>query len=118
MLCAVAWFASATLVAQPPQGGGRGPQSENLRAAQQAIREGNSAGALAAVRKELASNPASGQAAGMLDTLGATAEAKRVFQKAIDAAPDPAAKANAQRAMAMSSASLVGALRSYLLDVH
>ena len=79
-------------------------QSENLRAAQQAMRDGKDADALAAVHKELAANPASIQAATMLDNLGQTAEAKKVFQKAIDAAADPGAKANAQRAMAMSYA--------------
>src|SRR5258705_740630 len=39
-----------------------------------------------------------------LDSEGKTAEAKKVFQKAIDDAADPAAKAAAQRAMAMSYA--------------
>jgi FKBP-type peptidyl-prolyl cis-trans isomerase/uncharacterized damage-inducible protein DinB len=39
-----------------------------------------------------------------LDVAGQTAEAKKLFQKAIDSAKDPAAKANAQRAMAMSYA--------------
>jgi tetratricopeptide (TPR) repeat protein len=36
------------------------------------------------------------------DLQGKSAEARAVFQKAIDGAPTPAAKANAQRAMAMS----------------
>jgi tetratricopeptide (TPR) repeat protein len=36
------------------------------------------------------------------DLQGKSAEARAVFQKAIDSAPTPAAKANAQRAMAMS----------------
>jgi tetratricopeptide (TPR) repeat protein len=81
-----------------------GPQSENLRAAQAAMREGKTEDALAAVRKELAANPASVQAATMLDALGETAEAKRVIQRAIDGASDPGAKANAQRTMAMSYA--------------
>jgi tetratricopeptide (TPR) repeat protein len=98
-------FVAATLCAQPPQGfGGRGPQSENLRAAQQAIREGKDANALAAVHKELAANPSSMGAGTLLDLLGQTGEAKKVFQKAIDGAAEPAAKANAQRAMAMSYA--------------
>src|SRR5215831_11735596 len=102
---AVPLFAAALVWAQPPQGGGgRGPQSENLRAAQQAMRDGKDADALAAVHKELAANPASSQDATMLDNLGQTAEAKKVSQKAIDGAADPAAKANAQRAMAMSYA--------------
>jgi len=100
------WWVAASLCAaglisaQPPGG----PQSENLRAAQQAIRDGKDAEALASVRKELAATPASMGAANLLDVLGQTAEAKRVFQKMIDTAADPAAKASAQRAMAMSYA--------------
>jgi tetratricopeptide (TPR) repeat protein len=102
---AVSAFVAAMVSAQPPQGpGGRGPQSENVRAAQQAIRDGKDADALAAVRKELAANPASMPAASLLDTLGQTGEAKKVYQKAIDGAADPAAKANAQRSIAMSYA--------------
>src|SRR5882672_10636520 len=102
---AVSAFVAAMVSAQPPQGpGGRGPQSENLRAAQQAIRDGKDADAVAAVRKELAANPASMGAASLLDTLGQTGEAKKVYQKAIDGAADPAAKANAQRSIAMSYA--------------
>jgi len=84
--------------------GGRGPQSENLRAAQQAIREGKDADALSAVNKELAAAPASTGAASLLDVLGKTGEAKKVLQKAIEGAADPLAKANTQRAMAMSYA--------------
>ena len=103
---AAALFAAATLSAQPPQGmGGRGgPQSENLRQANQLYRDGKTAEAIAAVQKELAANPNSGQAATMLDNLGATAEARKVFQRMIDAADNPAAKAQAQRQMAMSYA--------------
>jgi tetratricopeptide (TPR) repeat protein len=102
---AASLFAAAPLSAQPPQAGGRGgPQSENLRAAQQALRDGKEADALAAVRQELSANPASTGAANLLDTLGQPAEARKVFQKAIDGAADPAAKASLQRAMAMSYA--------------
>ena len=43
---------------------------------------------VAAVHKELTANPNSTAAASMLDILGQTGEAKRVFQKAIDAAAD------------------------------
>src|SRR6266404_3135737 len=42
------------------------------------------------------------QEAETLDTEGRTAEAKKAIQRLIDAATDPAAKASAQRAMAMS----------------
>jgi len=81
-----------------------GPQSENLRAAQQAIRDGKNDEAVAAINREVAANPTSMQAATMLDTIGQTAEAKKVLQRVIDAAQEPAQKANAQRAMAMSYA--------------
>src|SRR5690348_6866467 len=60
--------------AQPPQGGRGGGGSAE-------VREGT-----------------------RLDLEGKTAEAKAAFQKAIDTAANPAAKANAQRAMAMSYA--------------
>lgn len=60
--------------AQPPQGGRGGPASSE-------IREGT-----------------------RLDLEGKTSEAKAAFQKAIDTAANPAAKANAQRSMAMSYA--------------
>src|SRR5689334_16987750 len=68
-------LAAATIAAgRPPQGGRGGPGSE-------ALREGT-----------------------RLDVEGKSAEAKAVFQKAIDSAATPPAKANAQRAMAMSYA--------------
>jgi tetratricopeptide (TPR) repeat protein len=89
--------------AAKPQGGTSSP-SADLRQASQLLREGKTPDAIAAVRRELQSNPASGQAANMLDVLGATTEARVVFQRRIDAAADPAAKAAAERAMAMSFA--------------
>lgn len=94
------------LMAQPPQGmGGRGgQQSENLRQAAQLLRDGKTPEAIAAAKKELETNPNSSQAAAILDNLGATAEARKVYQRAIGSASDPGAKANAQRAMAMSYA--------------
>jgi tetratricopeptide (TPR) repeat protein len=63
---------AAALWAQPPQGGRGGPGNELTRQANQ------------------------------LDLDGKGAEARALFQKAIDSAATPAAKANAQRAMAMS----------------
>jgi tetratricopeptide (TPR) repeat protein len=99
-----ALIAAVSLCAQPPQGGRGGPQSENLRQATQAMREGKTADALTLVKKELDTNPSSMQAASMLDNLGATADARKAIQKAIDGASDPRAKANAQRQMAMSYA--------------
>lgn len=76
----------------------------NLKQASALMREDKTAAALTAVRRELQENPTSAAAANLLDVLGATAEARQVFQKRIDGAPDPAAKAAAQRAMAMSYA--------------
>ncbi len=70
------------------------------------MRDGKPDEALAVYRKELAANPNSMQAnnaAGtLLDLMGNGAEARKYFQHAIDSAPDAAAKANAQRQMAMS----------------
>jgi tetratricopeptide (TPR) repeat protein len=100
----VACFGIACFVAPALGAQGRGGQSGNLRTASDAMRAGKTADALAAVREELKANPASTQAASMLDTLGATTEARAVFQKAIDAASAPADKAAAQRGMAMSYA--------------
>jgi len=86
--------------------GGRGgtPPSEDMRAAQQAMRDGQIPAALASVRKELTANPNSTSAANMLDVLGAGAEARVVFQRIADTAATPAAKAAAHRGMAMSYA--------------
>jgi tetratricopeptide (TPR) repeat protein len=84
--------------------GGRGSQSPELQQASQLMRDGKTTEALAAVRRGLESNPASAQAANLLDTLGATAEARVVFQRIIDAAGDPVARAQAQRLMAISFA--------------
>jgi tetratricopeptide (TPR) repeat protein len=99
---------SATLGAQPPQGGRGGPQPEFIRQAQQALREGRLEEALGVYQKELAANPnsvAAHNAAGtVLDLMGQGAEARPHFQHAIDAAPDAAAKAAAQRQMSMSYA--------------
>ena len=94
----------AVSVSLQAQGGRGGPVSEHMRAASLALREGRTADALASVRREAAANPVSTAAANMFDVLGATADAKAIFQRQIDAATDPAAKAAAQRAMAMSYA--------------
>jgi tetratricopeptide (TPR) repeat protein len=81
-----------------------GPQSEHMAQASRLMGEGKTAEAIAAVKRELAANPSSTPAANLLDTLGATADARVVFQRLIDAAAEPGAKAAAQRAMAMSYA--------------
>ena len=100
LITVCACLAPALVAAQ----GRGGPQSANLRQATQAMREGRTADALTLVREEVKANPTSTAAASLLDTLGASTEARVVFQRAIDAATDPAAKAQAQRAMAMSYA--------------
>jgi tetratricopeptide (TPR) repeat protein len=82
------------------------PPAEFVRQAQQLVREGKLEEALARYKEELAASPtsvAANNAAGVvLDLMGRTAEARTYFAKAIEAAPTPAAKANAQRSMAMS----------------
>jgi len=94
--------ALADLPAAAQRGGGGG--SAALREAAQLMADGRTPEALAAVRREVEANPRSMQAANMLDVLGATAEARQVFQRVIDDAPDPAARAAALRSMAMSFA--------------
>jgi tetratricopeptide (TPR) repeat protein len=93
----------ATPVSVLAQGAGAA-QADNVRQATQLMRDGKTADALALARKEVQANPASMPAANLLDVLGATKDARVVFQRAIDGAADPAAKAQAQRAMAMSYA--------------
>jgi tetratricopeptide (TPR) repeat protein len=103
-ILAIAGFTITTLILARPAAAQPGPPSENLQQATQLIRDGKTAEALAAVRKELETEPTSRQAANLLDVLGETRAAREVFQRAIDSAADPAAKAAAQRSMAMSYA--------------
>ena len=90
--------------AQPPQFGRNQP--EFVRQGQQLIREGKLDEALSLYRSNLKTTPDSlpaNIAAGtLLDLMGKGDDARQHFQKAIDAAPDAMAKANAERAMAMS----------------
>jgi tetratricopeptide (TPR) repeat protein len=99
----VSVIAAAALFAQPR--GGQG-QPEFIRQGQQLIRQGNLEEALALYRRELQNSPDSlpaNNAAGVvLDLMGRGEEARKYFAKAIEAAPSPQARANAQRAMAMS----------------
>lgn len=85
-----------------------GPVSESMRQAQQLARDGKLDDALALYQKELGANTnsmqANNQAGAVLDLMGKGADARKYFQKAIDAVPDGQARANAQRAMAMSYA--------------
>lgn len=98
-------ISAACLFAQPPQGG---PQPEFIRQGQQLAREGKLEEALAVYLKEIEASPnslAAHNAAGVvLDLMGRGAEARKHFAKAIEIAPTPQAKANAQRQMAMSYA--------------
>ena len=79
-----------------------------MRQAQQSLRDGKLDDALGVYQKELAANPnsvpANNAAGTVLDLMGKGAEARKFFQKAIDAAPDANARQAAQRQMAMSYA--------------
>jgi tetratricopeptide (TPR) repeat protein len=103
---AVVVVAAAAVTAVPAGAQGRqgGTAPANLQEARRLVSQGQDAEALAAVRRELQDHPDSTSAASLLDVLGATADARPIFQRAIDAASSPAAKADAERAMAMSYA--------------
>jgi hypothetical protein len=60
---------------------GAPPASPDMQQAADLLRKGDTDGALAAVRRELAASPTSTRAANMLDTLGANTEARQVFQR-------------------------------------
>jgi len=97
--------ASLSGAAQPPA---KSSAPEPVRKGQQLMREGKLDEALVLFRQHLNDDPKSLpalNAAGVtLDLMGKTREARGYFQKAIDAAPTPQARAAAQRAMAMSYA--------------
>jgi tetratricopeptide (TPR) repeat protein len=104
-MCVVALLLpSAAPIAQR----GGAPQSELVRQGQQLTRDNKLDEALASYQRELQASPdsvAANTGAGIVfDLLGSSADAKRYFTKAIDAASTPLAKANARRAMAMSYA--------------
>jgi len=84
------------------------PQPEFVQRAQQLVRSGSLDEALAVYQAELKTAPdsvAANNGAGVvLDLLGRTKEAKTYFNRAIERADTPAAKANARRALAMSYA--------------
>ncbi len=87
---------------------GQNPQQGTPTPGQQLIRAGKLDDALALYLADLKATPDSTIAANgagvVLDLLGRTKEARDYFQKAIDGAANPQAKAAAQRAMAMSYA--------------
>jgi tetratricopeptide (TPR) repeat protein len=84
------------------------PQPEFVRRAQQLVRSGSLDEGLAVYQGELKTSPnsvAANNGAGVvLDLLGRTKEARTYFDRAIELADTPAAKANARRALAMSYA--------------
>jgi tetratricopeptide (TPR) repeat protein len=88
----------------PPRVDARQGQSADLQQAADFVRADKTAEALAAVHRELATNPTSTAAASLLDTLGANAEAVRVFRSALAQTTDPAVLAPIERQLAMSYA--------------
>lgn len=106
-----AWILLATALAahaQTPTPAPAPEQPEFVKRAQQLVRNGSLDEALAVYQAELKTSPnsvAANNGAGViLDLLGRTKEAKTYFNRAIDAADTPLAKANARRALAMSYA--------------
>ena len=110
LLSALTVFVAAVAAAQtpPPPPPPATQQPEFVRRAQQLVRSGSLEDALAVYQSELKTSPSSVAAhsgAGVaLDLLGRTKEAKAHFNRAIELADTPAAKANARRALAMSYA--------------
>jgi tetratricopeptide (TPR) repeat protein len=97
-------LSAALLSAQPAPD----PSTDLLKQGQQKMREGKQDEALALYRQALAASPnsfvANTQTGVLLDLMGQYAEARKLFAKAIDAAPTPANKGQALRSMAMSYA--------------
>lgn len=95
---------------QPSAGGQQpaatDPAADLLRQAQQQMREGDEAQALALGRKAVAASPdsfqANSQLGNLLDLAGRYSEAREYLIKAIDMASSPETKARAQRAVAIS----------------
>ena len=104
----VALFATLASAQTPAPPAAPPPPPEFVQKAQQLARSGNLAEALAVYQAELKTSPnsvAANNGAGVvLDLLGRTKEAKAYFNRAIELADTPAAKANARRALAMSYA--------------
>jgi len=103
-------FATAA-AAQTPAPAAPAPQPEQpefVRRAQQFVRDSKLDDALAVYQAELktsANSVAANNGAGVvLDLLGRTKEAKAYFNRAVELADTPLAKANARRALAMSYA--------------
>ena len=103
---ALTTFASAQT--PPPPATPATPPPEFVRRAQELVRSGSLDEAFNVYQSELKTSPnsvAANNGAGVvLDLLGRTKEAKTNFNRAIEVAETPAAKANARRALAMSYA--------------
>jgi tetratricopeptide (TPR) repeat protein len=99
----------SALPAQPPQTSGPpDPAADLLRQGRQKLTDGKQGEALAIYKQTVESFPKSVQANNqtgvLLDLMGQFEEARRYFGKAMEIAPTPQAKGQAQRAMAMSYA--------------
>ena len=107
-ICMVFAAVLISATAMSAQFRGRGQQPESVRQGQQLIREGKLDEALAYFHKELEASPDSEplhNATGvLLDLMGRGNDARSHFSRAVELAPTPEAKANAERAMAMSYA--------------
>src|SRR5204863_4612567 len=105
LCCALsgALLSAAALFAQPAVD--QDPAADLLRQAQQKMRDGNAADALAMYSRALEMSPRSFQANNgsgvVLDLLGRYADARRAFARAIEVAGSPQQKAQAQRSMAI-----------------
>ena len=103
-----ALFATLASAQTPAPPAAPPPPPEFVQRAQQLVRSGSLAEALAVYQTELKTSPnsvAANNGAGVvLDLMGRTKEAKAYFNRAIELADTPAAKANARRALAMSYA--------------
>ncbi len=106
IVCAVLIIAAAMLPAQPTTS--PDPAADLLKQGQQKMRDGKHDEALALYRQALAASPSSfaanNQTGVLLDLMGQYTEARKLFAKAIEAAPTPANKGQALRSMAMSYA--------------
>ncbi len=113
LLFAGALFAQPPAPPEPPQApAAPDPAADLLKQGQQSLREGKLDEALSAFRSAAAKGSAGSptavtaaiQAGSVLDLMGQYNQARAEFGKAIDAAPTPADKARATRAMAVSYA--------------
>src|SRR5262249_24704761 len=102
------FVSAACLFSQPFGGGSQGPESDLLRQGQQRLREDQTDEALALYKQAIEKFPqaaaAQSQTGGLPGLRGQDAGARGHFQKALELAATPQAKAQASRQMAMSYA--------------